>query len=141
MFQTLTWTKILSGAAIDDNSKIYVLGNNQARTFTFTAAGGGSYRLSGTPMPDPMRVQSFSATVRDSASRPYRGIRLVLGMLTGKTDDPLVFLHSGVTGDKGNMWVRVPFQFRSEWGLVVQMPFYLPSATYHIKAVVNYECS
>ncbi len=139
MIRTLTWTKVLSGAAIDDGSKIYALGNNQALTFTAGTTGGGSYRLSGTPAPDPMRVQSFAATVTDTDSRPHRGIRLVLGALTPMAHDPIVILHSGVVGDNGSLWVRVPFQFRAEYGLFVHFPYYAPSRTYYLKAVINYE--
>jgi hypothetical protein len=86
-----------------------------------------------------MRVQSFSATLTDANSRPFRGVRLVLGMLAAFPHDPLVFLTSGIVGAGGDLWVRARAPFLTEFGLFVQLPYYLPSATYHVKAMVAYE--
>jgi len=139
MLQTLSFVKVLSGAAIDDNSKIYCLGANQNITLSAGSTGGGSYSASATPRPDRMRVQCFQATVADANSRILRGVRVVLGLLTDMAQEPVVFLHAGVVGDEGQEWVTVPFKFVTGNGLVVQLPFYLPSATYHLKARASYE--
>ena len=139
MLQTLSLTKILTGAAIDDSTKVFALGNNQALTFAVTSAGGMKYVASATPRPDRMRVQHFAVTVTDANSRALRGVRVAMGMLTAFAHDPVVFLMEGVVGDNGALWVPVPRPFVTEYGVFMQLPPYLASATYHLKGMVSYD--
>ncbi len=132
MLRTLTFTKVATAAGL------WILGANQGLTLGHTSAGGGQFTLSGSPTPDPMLVQYFGATLADTNSRPQRGYRLVLGLLGEREPIPL---HEGIVGDLGNVWVSVPRHFGTSHGLWVQLPEYVPTGTFYLKAKVSYECA
>lgn len=114
-----------------------VVGANAALTLGFLGtSGGGLWTLSGSPAPDPMDVDAFAATiVGEGSCNPVLGASLYIGRLTGQqSGDAVQWLKMGVVGTLGELWIRAPYPFRTEYGLAVYVPALLPSADYVILA-------
>jgi hypothetical protein len=114
-----------------------LVGANAALTLSFAGtSGGGLWSLSGSPSPDPMDVDSFAATLMGEASCvPILGVQMFLGRLTGQqAGDAVQWLKTGILGSGGELWLRAPYPFRTEYGLAVYVPQALTSGNYVILA-------
>lgn len=114
-----------------------LVGANAALSLTFTGtAGGGLWNLDRSPAPDPMDVDAFAATiVAEAACYPILGAQVYVGRLTGQqSGDAVQWLKMGVIGTLGDLWIRVPYPFRTEYGLAVYVPAALTSGNYVILA-------
>lgn len=114
-----------------------LVGANAGLTLSFEGtAGGGLWNLDRSPVPDPMDVDSFAATLMaEAACYPILGAQLYIGRLTGQqSGDAVAWLAQGILGSGGDLWIRARYPFRTEYGLAVYVPAALTSGNYVILA-------
>lgn len=114
-----------------------LVGANRGLTLSFQGtAGGGLWILSGSPKADPMEVVSFQGTlVAEASCAPVLGAYVYVGALTGLVGGNAVhWLAENTIGSAGQLWVRVPRGFRTEYGLAIYVPPLLTSGDYVILA-------
>lgn len=114
-----------------------IVGANKNLALQFVgAAGGGSWRLSGSPQPDHMDVDWFQATlVGEATCAPVLGAHVFIGRLTGlQSGDAVQWLRTYPIGTNGELWVRAPGPFVTEYGLAVYVDEIVTSANYVILA-------
>lgn len=137
MIQRISRVYLFAGGL--GQKEVHGIGNNHALTFTYTSAGGGQWRSDKSPMIDKMRVLSFAGTVLDTNSMFCPGARIGLGLLTGDQNNPLHWLAFGCVGTRGDMWVRIPYPIKSDYGLCFYVPDGYPTADWYFKTDAVFE--
>jgi hypothetical protein len=116
------------------------MGANKRLSLVFRGtAGGGYFELDGSVNHDPMKVESFAATIlHEVGCAPVLGVQIYLGKLTGAIVDGVEWLKVGIVGNGGDTFVRADYPFTSEYGLCVYIHPTLTADDYVIKGAASH---
>ena len=134
--EVLTLNRLLASSTGNEG---VILGRNSGLTLGFSSVAGGLWTVDKTPLPDPMRVQLWSTCLTDLNARFFRGVTIRIGMLTGQLSAAVLWLNSKSLPTDGDLFIRNPFPFRTDYGLVIWVPASYTSANYFLQSVVSYE--